>query len=66
MLDEEFERKYHARCADKCCLNCEYGFPEYEGELTCEHPERNTSRFNSSWHYVCDLWKKKGAEQWKV
>lgn len=64
-----FEKKYNYRLAEKCCLNCHWGNPEYEGEATCCHPERKVpveetgetyiDRHNTCECNVCDAWEKK-------
>ena len=66
-VDAAFEKKYNWRTADRCCLNCKHGEPEYEGVATCSHPERAyekngeiyISRHNTSCHRVCDAWEMK-------
>lgn len=30
--NEAFEKKYNFRLAEKCCLNCQWGNPEYDCE----------------------------------
>ena len=68
--NETFEKKYNFRLAEKCCLNCQWGNPEYEGEATCCHPERKVpvegnpgevyiDRHNTCECNVCDAWERK-------
>lgn len=67
--NEAFEKKYNFRLAEKCCLNCQWGNPEYEGEATCCHPEREVpvgktgetyiDRHNTCECNVCDAWERK-------
>lgn len=58
MRDDIFRDKYHVRCADRCCANCKYGSAEFEGEATCDHPEREQpTSHNSDLFHVCDVWK---------
>ena len=66
-IDIAFEKKYNYRVAEKCCLNCKHGHPEYEGEASCTHPERTyeeggiveQGNYNCSCHNVCDAWERK-------
>lgn len=62
MTWEEFAKKYHVRCADKCCANCAYGSIECEGECDCEHPylinkDGGLLMSGGMVNTVCDLWK---------
>jgi hypothetical protein len=68
--NEAFEKKYNYRVAEKCCMNCKHGEPEYEGEATCCHPEREVpvegnpgevyiDRHNCDLCHVCDAWERK-------
>lgn len=65
--DLAFEQKYNYRVAEKCCLNCKHGEPEYEGEASCTHPERDyeeggetmTGYYNCDLCHVCDAWERK-------
>ena len=63
-LDEEFDKKYHRRGAEKCCAHCLYGEPDFEGEARCSHPKRGYKpaeevRLNTMCDNVCDLWEPK-------
>ena len=56
---DEFEKKYHFRQAERCCENCAFGNPGYEGECDCEHPCLTASGANGRYcNDVCDLWEK--------
>ena len=68
--DQAFEKKYNFRMAERCCLNCKHGAPEYDGAATCDHPERaykdddgkmRMGCYNCSAHNVCNAWEMKGT-----
>ena len=41
MTNQEFEKKYNYRMADKCCGCCRHGDSEADGECACKHPDRD-------------------------
>lgn len=78
MCMEDFDKAYHLRTAERCCLNCRHGECEWEGGATCSHPLRNDGgkdqedgepaqrvySYNTMVCNVCDLWKpKEGASK---
>lgn len=70
MCQEDFDRVFNMRIADKCCANCKYSKCEHEGYATCSHPARNDGGYcyeegeetSKCWPYntmrsnVCDGW----------
>lgn len=76
MCEEDFEKCFNWRTAEKCCANCKHGEGEYEGYATCYHPKRNDGGYaykegelvskcfpyNTHKCDVCDLWEAKGKK----
>ena len=63
MTWHEFKEAHHLRMADRCCLNCEHGREDYDGESYCHHPAIEEGRYSrSNWSDVCDMWEKKKEE----
>ena len=77
MSEEDFNRIFNARLAEKCCANCKHGKCEYDGYATCRHPKRNDGgyayeegeltkkyySYNTHQYDVCDLWEAKGEKK---
>ena len=58
----EFKRKYHYRCAERCCSNCKHGENDYDGIAKCHHPLVKDNSSDGSDYCVCDRWERKEAK----
>ena len=68
-LQSDFRKRFHERCADRCCVNCKYGVDELEGVASCIHPARGYTLERQDYFLcntmacrVCDAWERDASE----